>query len=85
MNRDARAKVEAVIMETLKIDSLPAGFRSDMPLSRLEIDSVLLLEIIVTLETELGITIADESLNDLLLSSIDGLVQLVETQREQKT
>ena len=81
MNRDVLTTVENIVKKTLSITHFPADFNGDTPLPTLGIDSILLLEIIVCLETELGIEIADESLNDLLLSSINGLVKLVELQK----
>ena len=78
MPNQVRDKVEAIVMRAAQISGLPPDFSPSTPLERLGIDSVILLEIIVTLEEEFGIAIADESLNDLLLSSIDGLVTLVE-------
>ncbi len=81
MSLDTRTAVESIVMRTLAISHFPATFSSDAPIATLGVDSIMLLEIIVGLEAELGIVIADEALNDLLLSSVNGLVLLVESQR----
>lgn len=54
-------KLKEIVLEQLKLDE--ANFSRDMSIDSLAIDSLELLELLVTIEEEFDITLDDEQLN----------------------
>ena len=77
--RQTLDRVRRLLIEKLKVDREPDEIEPDVPLfgTGLHLDSVDAVELLVVLESELGVTIPDESAAPARLRTVNTLVDLV--------
>lgn len=78
MSDNIKQTLRRLIVSTLKRDMKPEIIKGDNLISELGITSVDSLEILIAIESEFGITVHDEDLNQSLISSLDALSQYIQ-------
>jgi acyl carrier protein len=76
--RAVRDRIKVLMVEKLHLDGLdPAGIPDDATFEWLELDSVDALELVVWLEKEFGIKVANEDLRRETFESLDTLTNVL--------
>jgi acyl carrier protein len=79
---DLKAQLKSMIVERLFLKVAPGDIPDDANLMETYgIDSVNLFEIVVGLEDEFGISLAEEDFSIEAFSTVDGIAELVERKR----
>ena len=84
-DRLLKSGIKAMILRRLRIEDLtPEEIDDDAPLfgDGLALDSVDVLELVVGLEQEFGVTIADAEVGRTAFASVNALVSFVEEKRK---
>jgi acyl carrier protein len=74
---DIRTRIKQTIAKVLRSDADPASLESADLIHALGISSIDALEILINMEVEFGIEVADDDLSQELVSSVDALEQYV--------
>lgn len=75
---DIRKQIKELLVERLFLDIEPQSIEDEKPLSEYEVDSFLLLEMIVAMEEQFGVTFEQSEITAEVLKSVDSLARLVE-------
>ena len=82
MSDNLEQEIKDVVVEILEVD--PSEVKLDGPLDQItQIDSVALLEVLVTLERKYGISIQEEDLQQI--SQLGQVVELIRKKQAEKT
>ena len=84
MNEEIKAKLKAMVVETLNLDDVSVDdIQDDMSLfdSELALDSIDALELIVLLEKDYGIKLTDPAQGKEIFVSINQMAQFIEENR----
>jgi acyl carrier protein len=76
---DLKSKVKDLIVRRLKLEIDPSSIQDDAPLfgEGLGLDSIDALELVLGLEQEFGIKVADEEVGIKAFSSVDSLADFI--------
>jgi len=74
---DIKDRLRSVIVKALRIDTPPGDIVGDDLNAELKITSIDALEILIHVEMEFGIRVADEDLNSELVSSLNALASYI--------
>lgn len=72
-----KKKLKDIIVKATGISISPNEIGDDMPLTKLGVDSMAALEVVVALETEFGVSITDMEAGKQAFSSINSLADFV--------
>ena len=75
---DIRKQIKELLVERLFLDIEPQSIEDEKPLSEYEVDSFLLLEMIVAMEEQFGVTFEQSEITAEVLKSVDSLARLGE-------
>ena len=75
---DIRKQIKELLVERLFLDIEPQSIEDEKPLSEYGVDSFLLLEMIVAMEEQFGVTFEQSEITAEVLKSVDSLARLVE-------
>lgn len=76
-----KKKLKHILVKATGITISPEEIGDDTPLTKLGIDSMAALEVVVALETEFGVSITDMETGMQAFSSINSLARFVEQNR----
>jgi acyl carrier protein len=79
-NDSTAARVKAIMVQVLELDLSPEQIDDELPLysSRIRLDSLGFLHLIIALEAEFGRQIDDEAVMEADLETVGNLIQLFE-------
>ena len=75
---DIRKQIKELLVERLFLDIEPQSIEDGKPLAEYGVDSFLLLEMIVAMEEQFGVTFEQSEITAEVLKSVDSLAGLVE-------
>ena len=75
---DIRKQIKKLLVERLFLDIEPQSIEDEKPLSEYGVDSFLLLEMIVAMEEQFGVTFEQSEITAEVLKSVGSLARLVE-------
>ncbi|MBO4513391.1 MAG: acyl carrier protein [Victivallales bacterium] len=75
---DIRKQIKELLVERLFLDIEPQSIEDEKPLAEYGVDSFLLLEMIVAMEEQFGVTFEQSEITAEVLKSVGSLARLVE-------
>ena len=75
---DIRRQIRELLVEKLFLDIKPESIENEKPLADYGVDSFLLLEMIVAMEEQFGVTFEQSEITAEVLKSVGSLARLVE-------
>jgi acyl carrier protein len=76
-----KKRLKEILIQATGLDITPNEIGDDIPLTKFGVDSMAVLEVIVALETEFGVSITDMETGMKAFASINSLAKFVEKNR----
>jgi len=84
---DVRSRVKALVVQCARLKIPPSDLGDDLPLFDPErgpgLDSIDVLEIVVNLERDFGVTIQDKETGQKVLRTVNTIVEFIQSSRAQ--